>query len=119
MAHVEWKHLTIYQGAKSVLEGTVFDADGSPMDLETGTPQVQFNMGRDWGDDPLIEKTLSNGITGDADGLIEIEIEGSDSATLNPAYRYVYTLWAAENDDDPEVASRGQITVDGTVRASS
>ena len=119
MAHVEWKKLTIHQGAPDVLEGTVLDAENSPMDLATGTPQVEFNMGRDWNDDPLIEKSLGSGITGDAQGEIVVSLDGSDTETLNPAYRYVFTLWAAEDGDDLDVASRGQITVDGTVRASS
>lgn len=118
MMHVEWTKLTIYQGADSVLEGTVLDADDNPMDLNTGTPQVEFNMGRDWGDDPLIEKTLASGITGDAQGLITVTVPGSETETLNPAYRYVFTCWVAESGDELDVASRGQITVDGTVRAS-
>ena len=119
MAHVEFTEETIHQGEAHTIETTVLDADGNPIDLTEGGAECTFYVGRDWGTDPDITKTLSDGINGTAGGDATISLTAAETAAMNHTHRHPWTLWAKSASGTLGVAARGVLHVQGTVRAGS
>lgn len=119
MAHVEFIEETIHQGDHHTIQATVLDANDDPMDLDTGSPTCNFYLGRDWGTDPTLTKTLGSGITGTAAGIATITLSDTDTAGLNHTHRHPWTLWAAPDGGTLRMVARGVLHVQGTVRAGS
>ena len=119
MAHVPFTEETIHQGEAHTIETTVLDADDNPIDLTEAGAECNFYLGRDWGTDPDITKTLSDGINGDANGAATISLSAAETAAMNHTHRHPWTLWAKADGGTLGVAARGVLHVEGTVRASS
>ena len=120
MAKLKWIDLTVYQGDPATIETTAEDADGNPIDFSQTGADAQFNMGRDWTNDPLIEYELGDAaMDGDSTGNITITLSESDTVNLNVAHRYVFTLWTKAENGDLRATAEGQMTIRGTSRRSA
>jgi hypothetical protein len=119
MADVPFIEETINQGDNHTITTTVLDAEDNPMDLNTGSPECNFYLGRDWGTDPSITKTLASGISATAQGVATITLSDEDTAALNHTHRYPWTMWAKPDSGTLRMVARGVLHVRGTVRAAS
>jgi|APHM01.1.fsa_nt_gi Domain of unknown function (DUF2479). len=101
-----------FAGDTAVVEVTVRQ-DGSPKDLSNAT--ITFALSRFRGDEPIIEKTLGNGVTiTDAlAGVLRIEIEGDETADLGEAdgEDYHYEVAVRDNNSATATVTTGTWTI--------
>jgi len=80
------------QGDDLVIEVTIKDEDGDRVDVSGAS--FRYGVAEKLGEDPIFEKTTSDGISivDGPSGEIEIEIDSSDTETLQGFYRHELEL---------------------------